>query len=281
MGILADESIRRRLPELFAEGGDGDRVQSCGYTLRPDRVFSAERPEDGFELKPGSSFVIRPGQLVWVRFADRVSLPPDLCALYMQTNHFARRGLLMMNASLVAPGYTGFLTAAFVNFGRVERRITRTDQLARIVFMELDAPARDVQKLVYTDAHTYDETLLKELADAPRTFLNVDAVRETLESSLDTTIERAVNERVEGLARRTFVQVATGGGIGVLLVSLLFYLLNASLVGDFVRQQLVDDDDLSRAVGEYLRDTRTKDELSEIQRRLERLEAPPPPAPAP
>ncbi len=183
MSILTDKKLSERLSTLVIEGADQGRVSSCSYQLTPMKLFRAPDATShnvGFDIDANHGTLIHPGELVWLLFRERIRVPSNLCAIWMQTNRFAREGLLLINASLVEPGYDGYLTAALVNFGKVPRTVKATSSIARIVFMNLDG---DVAKTFAGGIQTVDDyqTEIGRLAEqAPRTFLDLEAASRDL-----------------------------------------------------------------------------------------------------
>lgn len=200
MALLSDKALDLRFDELI-EDGDRERIQHCAYMLLPDRVFATTTDSrcNATQLGP-VCYRIEPGALVWIRTKEIVKVPEDLCGIWSQTNHYAQRGLMLINASIVEPGYRGPLTGALVNFGQTARVITPIRPFARIMYASLDGRVEKPLRMNMERA-VYDSHLLEILEDAPATFLNlgslhkdlVEIVKETMggqERQLETMTSR-------------------------------------------------------------------------------------------
>jgi deoxycytidine triphosphate deaminase len=49
--------------------------------------------------------------MVWIRTRDKVKIPNDMVGFWWQTNTLSRQGLMLVNMSMVEPGYEETLLA--------------------------------------------------------------------------------------------------------------------------------------------------------------------------
>jgi hypothetical protein len=110
--------------------------------------------------------------MIWIRTLERVRIPHDLVGFWWQTNGLSREGLMLINMSMVEPGYEGDLACLFVNFGRSNVIINASTIIAKMVFQDLKGAlihpyGRGVPR---TD---YDERLRKLAIEQPKSFLQV------------------------------------------------------------------------------------------------------------
>jgi cell division protein FtsB len=95
-----------------------------------------------------------------------------MVGLWIQTQTLARQGLLLLNITLIEPGYVGPLSAVLVNFGNKKVVIRPDTKIAKVVFLTLDKKADElVEKW---DSKTYEAKLLEMAANAPETFLQLE-----------------------------------------------------------------------------------------------------------
>lgn len=201
MPVLSDTSIKTYLAkqELVVEGDDA-RAEHCAYEFTAAKLYfgGAEGTTNHaivFERGSNQSAIIDPGVLVWIRSRETVKMPADKVGLWIQTNTLSRKGLLLLNMSLVEPGYEGFLTAAFVNFGRTRVAINSETKIAKLMFLELDQAAGSLVPSM--DQHTYDANTESIALLAPRTFLRVEDFLPDLgraEREAAEQISKAANE---------------------------------------------------------------------------------------
>jgi deoxycytidine triphosphate deaminase len=142
MSVLSDSEIRRRigLGELVP-GGDLAFATECSYSFVPGSAFLAGSTDIPLEF-PGldgkASVVVRPGEMIWIRTRDSVAIPNDIVGFWWQTNTLSRKGLMLINMSMVEPGYKGDLACLFGNFGKGDVLISPRTFIAKMVFAELN-----------------------------------------------------------------------------------------------------------------------------------------------
>ena len=199
MSILSDSTILARISAGdLVINGDARHVEFCSYQFTPEKVL--EPGADGRVLDwkacpDNASYSIRPGQLVWVRTRGEVTIPSDMCAFYWQTNTLARVGLMLVNSSMVEPGYKGPLACLFANFGKQDIVINPRTKVAKIIFLQLDQPALRPSSLSF-EATQYDDTLRQVAAAAPRSFLQIADFATSLAAERD----KAINDIQKGAA---------------------------------------------------------------------------------
>jgi deoxycytidine triphosphate deaminase len=186
MTVLSDRAITKRMDELL-EGGRPEGIGNAEYYFLPGKLFPAGTTDDGHglevidwtapldELKQlpqqKRAHPIRPGELLMLRTRERVKMPDDMCGLWYQTDLLSRDGLLLVNMSVVPPGYQGFLKCVFVNFGKKAVYIGPDQVVAKIVFVALDAKANKPSKA--SDGTKYDDGLAEAARAAPSSFLQI------------------------------------------------------------------------------------------------------------
>lgn len=184
MTLLSDQSIKALIQnQQLILNGKIEKVRHCSYNFCPDKVFhSSEDSENNFtdfgsDNGHKAYDSVKPGEYVWIRMRELVKLPDNICAFWWQTNTLSRKGLLLMNMSIVEPGYEGPLSCLFVNFSRIPVAINPETSMAKLVFAKLDKvaeiPSGKVGVSESAIAH-YDEELYGEALARPATFLQVN-----------------------------------------------------------------------------------------------------------
>jgi len=178
--ILSDDTIR----ELMANGelildGNPENARYGSYRFTAAKLYHGGQDGkvvDFSQVTAPHEDVIKPGEYVWVRMAEQVCLPLNLTAFWWQTNNLSRKGLVLMNMSIVEPGYKGPLSCLFVNFSQLPISINIGQPLAKLVFMKLDrdsvSPFRNNQRSGIT-FDEYDHEIHTEALQRPTTFLQV------------------------------------------------------------------------------------------------------------
>jgi dUTPase len=185
MPVLSDGTIRGEIQAgRLITGGDLTQAVHCCYEFSADVLFrgAGKRPE------PASpdGLTIGPAELVWVRAKEKIAVPADRVGVWMQTQTLSRQGLLLLNTSLIEPGYEGPLTAVFVNFGARHVVINPTTKIAKVLFLTLDQQAL----VTVPSGHQpdYDAAILQTSANAPGTFLQIEQMLPRLERETETRL---------------------------------------------------------------------------------------------
>ena len=202
MSILNDETIREYIEnEELIPGGDVNQVKKCAYHCRPGKIFHTGAEGDVIDWGQSTDppFIkIKPGEMVWIRARIHVKMPPDICAFWWQTYSLSRKGLMLVNMSMVEPGYEGPLACLFVNFGKEPVPVYPDTTMAKMVFVRLERPATQPSKLKFK-LEEYDREVHDAANIAPTSFLQVAEFAKELTQDRDSAIElikkRAAEER--------------------------------------------------------------------------------------
>ncbi len=192
MSILSDGEIREFIAknELIIDGEIGNAKQ-CAYHCFPGKVFHSG-PEGAVVdwSKPNApEFVkILPGAMVWIRTRVVVKMPSNICAFWWQTNTLSRKGLMLVNMSMIEPGYHGPLACLFVNFGKTPITLYPDTNMAKLVFMRMSKPA-DTPLGLTLSVDQYDKAVHEAATEGPESFLQVADFSKQLVLDRDAAIE--------------------------------------------------------------------------------------------
>jgi hypothetical protein len=125
--------------------------------------------------------------MVWIRTRDRVVIPSSIVGFWWQTNTLSRKGLMLVNMSMVEPGYEGDLACLFVNFGKGNVLIQSETIIAKMVFIKIDGTvAQPFSGNLPTDEY---DTRLNELAlEQPASFLQVGELAVDLSAAKEAAL---------------------------------------------------------------------------------------------
>lgn len=145
--VLSDQDINaeinaRRL--IYTEDGvncwGNDGVRWACYDFRIGHVIGKERG-----VSNGTrSVLLRPGELVTLLSKEWVNLPKNITGLVIPRNKAAQKGILILNAGHVDPGWRGQIMAQVVNLSDQDRSLQLEsfgDSVFAIVFSYLFNPA--------------------------------------------------------------------------------------------------------------------------------------------
>lgn len=200
--MLSDATIREQMGGgRLVKGGDVARAVHCSYEFLPAKIYPGGLTENDaafvVDWTDGAignrRFLVQPGAMVWIRVREQVCLPDDVCGLWLQTNTLSRKGLLLINTSLVEPGYEGPLSCHFVNFGKAPVEIYPETALAKLLFLKLDRGAAQPFNKVLDH---YDEMIAGLAAHSSKSFLQVTEMASRLETARKAA-EDAIKERAD------------------------------------------------------------------------------------
>ncbi len=212
MALLSEVSIREKMGrgELVV-GGDDSQAVGAAYQFRPYIVVPGGGRKRIHLVIPGTAppallgsaavehgYVVEPRSLVWVRMLETVKLPQDVCAVWWQTNRLSRKGLMLVNMSLVEPGYEGPLACLFVNFGDRPIRISPAQTVARLVFHQLDKPA--VSEPGAIETLKYDDDLAEVAVGGSSSFLSLNDYRVEFQEARREAEQELIRGREAALA---------------------------------------------------------------------------------
>jgi deoxycytidine triphosphate deaminase len=200
--IIPDSEITKRIqatPSLISNH-DPVNVRNCGYTLRVSKAFQPESPD----LLSLQSAAGRPIQNVWrigpsetlvVMTQEVINMPDDLCGVYAPLHRLAKQGILLLNASIVEPRYSGPLSCFLVNFSSQAVYLSEGESVTKITFHSLSAKPNNPVPLSISPTK-YERDLIQDTSKFTRSFLDVSGIE-----------ERASKKAQEGLRK----SIALGG----------------------------------------------------------------------
>lgn len=270
--ISADEIRTEVSGGSLIKGGDIKNAAYASYRFRPAKVFHGDERGVVDLVGPDakSHDTISPGEFVWVRMQEIVELPSNMMASWWQTHSLSQQGLLLMNMSVVEPGYFGPLSCLFVNFSRSEIPVTSTTPMAKLVFGQLvgeDTGERRGNRDTPEGIEKYDYEILKNSLSRPSEFLRVTE----LEQQVQLKAKQALDDQVRDLPTR----LLTAAGIGALLIVMLAgveYVMDkvvAPVSPDVSRAVDLKLDELQKNAEE---NRQLKEEIEQLKARLEQLE---------
>lgn len=141
-----------------------------------DKTF----PEDALQRRLGFDFVnyqyeLKPNELVIFQTREQIKMPMNLSASYSALDSIAKEGLLLINASMVEPGYEGFLSGVLLNFSSYTFQIKPGLEIAKINFYEVKGDV--TQKLTESVGTEYSKVLQEKAKRYTQTFLDVERLK--------------------------------------------------------------------------------------------------------
>jgi deoxycytidine triphosphate deaminase len=194
--VLNDAEITARIAnERLLVDHDAANVRNCAYTLRAGKVFLPGTGEEELLHYPVAGaerhlWQIGPSEVLVVRTYEGVRMPDDLCATYAPLYRLSRQGVMLLNASLVEPGYYGRLSCFLVNFSSQTITIGPRSPIAKIVFHRVPRPTALV--LEPLDDASYDRGLADSAKKFHRSFMDVAGIADRAAEKATAAAKRAV-----------------------------------------------------------------------------------------
>ena len=190
--ILAEISRNNLVADSLAS-----QVESCAYRLRVGKVFEPKTGNyhDTPPSVPGHGtpkcFFLGPGQCIVIKTHETVNMTVDLCGYYHPLNSLAWKGVMLLNASIIEPLYSGPLSCFLVNFSHEEVEIHPGMDIAKISFHELvDEPAKKEPYAVTSDQ--YDRDLSLSARRFNLSFLGIDEIAEKAAEKAQASVNSSI-----------------------------------------------------------------------------------------
>lgn len=198
--VLSDTTIKSEMSQgRLVPSGDPGNARHCAYEFKVGRITfggTTDGQANVIDLTsgPAKSATIPPSGIAWVRSDTKVAIPADMVGLWIQTNSLSRRGLLLLNSTLVEPGYEGYLAAHLVNLGAQPATLKPNDTIAKLLFLRLDETAGE---LIDGANYTHYDSFIEGLAaSSTSSFLRINEFTEVGVKKLVETAEAEARNRI-------------------------------------------------------------------------------------
>jgi deoxycytidine triphosphate deaminase len=200
--ILTDRDIRHKVARgLLLVDYDAALIKYCGYELRAGKII---KPKSGriewvrnrarvFFGRPPAAFklcVIAPSDSLVVVTQETLRIPADICATYGQLNRLAAQGLMLLNTSIVEPGYEGPLSCVLVNFSSRPQALSPGDPIAKINFHRLTGKPLQLQKRWNRDE--YEKMARKNAMNLPKSLLDIAGLEERVSQKVGSQVRKSI-----------------------------------------------------------------------------------------
>jgi deoxycytidine triphosphate deaminase len=200
--VLSDGEIKKRVrDEKLLEFYRPEGIKYCGYELtlgrgvEPDtgNVLSLDDKGSWWRPLKGNTkcFVINPAETMIAITKETLNMPPDLCASYGQLNRWANRGLMVLNTSVVEPGYSGPLSCVLVNFSSQRITLSPGDPIAKLNFQTVQGKPDQLYRDKFTEEE-YDQVVSKMATNLPVSLLDISGVEERITKKVRGAVQRSI-----------------------------------------------------------------------------------------
>ena len=146
--VLVDKEIKRLSNEIFQEGYEASNVTAISYDLHIQNIIANEELVD--------LYVLRPGEVVFVKTKEKISMPTDLMGRIGEKNSRMRQGLIVAGPHYY-PGHCTYLYLRVQNATAGTIKIKKGDVIAQMFFEQLiDIPDKDYSQQVNASFNNED-----------------------------------------------------------------------------------------------------------------------------
>lgn len=147
-----------------------------GMKYLRDKVFPEDKSNrlNGFDVV-NYRYELKPNELVVFQTREQIKMPMNLSASYSALDSIAKEGLLLINASIVEPGYEGYLSGVLLNFSSKTFMIRPDHEIVKINFYEVNDVAEKPLNEKLGDQYT--EKLQEKAKNYTQTFLDVERLK--------------------------------------------------------------------------------------------------------
>ncbi|PIQ25553.1 hypothetical protein COW36_21150 [bacterium (Candidatus Blackallbacteria) CG17_big_fil_post_rev_8_21_14_2_50_48_46] len=186
--VLADSEIEALVHKSqLLEKHDPQNIQNCCYILRVGKVFQSQTgDEEVIGLTSNSQgkgktrkvvYEIGPSETKIVKTLEYIKMPDNICATYSPLYRLSSKGVMLLNASIVEPGYEGPLSCFLVNFSSERVTFFPEDDIAKMIFHKLDNTPVNLKRKIISETN-YERDLAMAAKKYHQTFLDVTSISE-------------------------------------------------------------------------------------------------------
>lgn len=190
---LRNSSYRLRVGKLVKPGGnnvlafDGNEPNK-GWASKIWRKIAEVIPQskEGFKIV-NNRYELKPNELIIFQTREIIKMPLNLSATYAALDSVAKQGILLINASMVEPGYEGYLSGVLLNFSSRSFYISPNMEIVKISFSEVTG---GVQDKLHEEIENYTEQLQEKAQNYTQTFLDIDRIEKDVISKTAHRVRR-------------------------------------------------------------------------------------------
>ncbi len=182
---LRNSSYRLRVGKLIKPGGTqildfNMKEKDKGWTGKIWKKIAGaiHENEEGFKIV-NNRYELKPNELIIFQTREKINMPLNLSATYAALDSVAKQGVLLINASMVEPGYLGYLSGVLLNFSSKSFFISPDMEIVKISFSEVTG---GVQDKLHERIDNYTEKLQEKAQNYTQTFLDISRIEKDVVS---------------------------------------------------------------------------------------------------
>lgn len=239
--VLSDRDIREmveRFPDFISveerpidfDDKEKDILRPCSVDLTIGGIYSAEEQM----IESGQTMSLRPGGVAHIESKERFNMPDNVVGFLVPRNTYSERGLLMLNAGHVDPGWkgNGYLTLEVINLTEKPFNLTvGEDRPCSIIFQYMHSsttiptPAGLDEKRrnkALDRLRSWPHTLYSDYLDR---IMKVATDKFVTKEELSDTKKEIESKRLGGWTLVGVIAAAAAALVGVIGLAFLFWQL--------------------------------------------------------
>ena len=214
---------RRAIDEKIVVPWIPGRLDEAGYRLSVgDEIFTNDKEDHtARKLAYDESFIVGPGQFLYVLTEERVAIPRDCIAFISARATTKFRGLVNVSGFQVDPGYSGKLIFAMFNAGPMNIHLKRGDDIFSIW----------ISNLAETIPEDFKGTnqIPDGLSHIPTKIINSISGKALTAYQVNDALSKIKEDLSKAQQDVTYIKISTG-----IIIALVFLFVAPSLRDGFV-----------------------------------------------
>lgn len=189
--ILGKSSIQNKIKNGLISNYVQDNIKNCSYKIRIGKLI---KPETGdiIDFNSSQSFCLEPSEIILFESIETIKLPYNITASYSALYSVASEGILLINSSMIEPGYSGLLSGVLLNFSSNKFVITKGREIAKLNFYQTNEQNRTNCEKETINSDKYLQILTNKSIKYHKTFLNISRVENKIESNIAQKVKKSI-----------------------------------------------------------------------------------------
>lgn len=185
--ILSNTDIQHYVDNYqMIESFDGNNLKNSSYKMRIGKVIEPNSCNRRIELN--EVYILESNDIIIIESLESFKIPENISASYTGLYSLSSKGLLLINASMIEPGYEGKLSCFIVNFSSKKIIISKGDSIARLTFYQITCKPMNyiTERISPTE---YSKKLIETSLLYNKSFLDLKGIEEKVQESTSKKIQ--------------------------------------------------------------------------------------------
>lgn len=190
--VLGKSSIQNEITNNnLISNSESNHIKNCSYKIRIGKLI---KPETGeiINFQSSQPFCLEPSEIILFESIEKINLPYNITASYSALYSVASEGILLINSSMIEPGYSGLLSGVLLNFSSKKFVITQGREIAKLNFYQTDEAnnANCIHETIIDN--DYLQGLINKSVNYHKTFLNISGIENKIESNISKKVKHSI-----------------------------------------------------------------------------------------